>query len=186
MEAVVLTAAALLLVGGLGKVADPGPVTGTLVELWTRATGGSRPVGSTLPGRALGVGEVGLAVLVVLARSSAAGVALALFGAGVAVAGLMGALGRGELPCACFGRHGRRLGYAHALQFPLWAAAAWCVAREPGIGDSLAERAAMLAVAAAAVAAFFVARMWTKLAPLARDRRRPGDGLDGRAGGLAW
>ena len=108
MEAVVLTAAALLLVGGLGKVADPGPVTGTLVELWIRATGGSRPVGSTLPGRALGVGEVGLAVLVV-AR--------------------------------------------------MWAAASCPV---------------LVSVAT------------TKLAPLARDRRRSADGFDGRAGGLAW
>ena len=187
VEAAAVAAAALLLVSGMAKVSDPGPISETLAALWGRVTHRPRAVASSLPGRALGVGEVGLAAFILLGRSPAAGAALALFGAGVAVAGLIGALGRGELPCACFGRHGRRLGYPHALQFPLWAGAAWCVARDPAIGgDDLGGRTAMLAAAAAVAATFLVIRMWTKLVPLARDRRRSAQGFRGHGGGLAW
>ncbi len=172
VDFVVMIAATVLLVSGLVKVVVPGPIAATMLALWSRATGRGAKTGSRLLGRALGSAEIGLSAWIVLGRSTPAGVVLCVFAAGLAAAGLMGVLGAGDVPCACFGGHDRALGYLHVLQLPLWVAAAWCVSRRTELAAGFDGRVAMFGACAAAASGFHVARMWIVLAPTARRRRR--------------
>ena len=98
----------------------------------------------------------------------------------------------GRLPCACFGKSGRVLGYWHILQFPLWMAAAWCVTRDPWLFDTgtrLEQNLVMLAACAGLTTAGHLAVMWRAVHPLARARRRAGRSDASEAGGAgrsAW
>lgn len=194
IDLAVLAASAVLLVSGLVKVVSPGPITGTLAALWSRATGRpgrSRPL---VLGRMLGLVEVGLAAWIALARSVPAALAVGVFALGLAAAGVIGARGADDLPCACFGGHDRSLGYLHVAQLPLWVAAAWCVQARTDLAADLDGRLAMLAAAAALASGFHVARMWTALAPTARGRRQaaaerlldPAASTGPRLGGSSW
>ena len=80
----------------------------------------------------------------------------------------------GGLPCACFGKSDRALGYPHILQLPLWLAVAWSVARDPWMFSAATglERGLALAACAACSTAFQVASMWRAVYPMARQRRR--------------
>ncbi|MDE0601304.1 MAG: hypothetical protein OXI56_05865 [bacterium] len=172
----VLVVAALLLLSGLPKIADPRPVAGTMEWLYDqvsarwRGSGGS-PVDLSRPGRLLGLAEVGVAGWVVLGPSWGAAVALTLLAAGFAAAGLVGALSDVQVACACFGRQGRPLGYFHVLLFPVWVGAAWCVGRVEGFGG-LDERLLALGLCCVGVLCVYLVRMWAALMPLAQHRRR--------------
>ena len=189
----VMAGASILLLGGSAKIVQPRPIAGTLALLWNRATGQARAPGPPLLGWLLGVGEVALAATVVLHRSWTAGAALALFAVGLSAAGAIGVMSGGRLPCACFGRADRALGYPHVLQLPLWMAVAWSVAREPRLldaGTRLEQGLAMLGACAAFSAAFQVARMWRAVYPMARQRRRraaePAVSVAAGAGASSW
>ena len=186
-DLVAMSAASVLLLGGSSKIVRPLPITTTLVMLWNTVTNQARVVGSPRLGRILGVGEVGLAAVIVTARSWTAGLVLVLFAIGLSIAGLIGVLSGGKLPCACFGKGDRPLGYAHVLQLPLWIFAAWGVAREAALfdgGTRLEQALAMLAVCVAFSTAFQVTRAWRAVYPIARERRRrsaepPGSSIAG-------
>lgn len=170
----VMAAGSVLLVGGSSKVVWPRPIASTLAMLWNTVTGQAREAAPFL-GRLLGIGEIGLAAATVVHRSHATAAALALFAVGVSVAGMIGVLSVRRLPCACFGRSDRSLGYPHILQFPLWSAVAWGVAREAslfGEGTRPEQGLAMLAVCAIVSTAFQAARLWRAVYPIARQRRR--------------
>ena len=170
----VMAAACVLLLAGSAKIVQPRPIASTVASLWNAVTGQARPPASPLAGRLLGAGEVALAAAAVLWRSRAAATALLLFAAGLSVAGLIGVLAGRELPCACFGKSERALGYPHMLQLPLWVVAAWSVTRDASLfgGASVTEQGlAMLASCAALVAAFQVVRLWSTVYPMARRRR---------------
>ena len=188
-----MAGASVLLIGGTSKVVQPGPIALTLALLWNRATGQAREAGSPLLGRLLGAVEIVLAAAMVLHRSWATGAVLALFALGLSAAGAIGVMSGGGLPCACFGKSDRALGYPHILQFPLWLAAAWSVAREPwllGAGTGIEQGLAMLAACAAFSTAFQVARMWRAAYPMARQRRRravePAASISADAGAASW
>ena len=165
----------MLLLSGSSKVAQPRPITTTLVMLWNTATGQARSAASPRLGLLLGVGEMGLGAVVATVRSRPAGLVLVLFAVGLSAAGVMGVLSGGKVPCACFGSNDRTLGYGHILQLPLWIFAAWAVAQDPalfGAGTRLEQALAMLAVCAACSTALLVARAWRAVYPMARQRRR--------------
>lgn len=171
----VMTSAAILLLSGSFKLVRPYGIASTLTMLWNAMTGQARQAAPPMLGRLLGVGEIGLAAATVLARSPATAAVLALFAVSLAVAGLLGLMTDGELPCACFGRSDRSLGYPHILQLPLWLVAAWGVTRDPalfGSGDGFEQGLAMLAVCAVASTTFHVARLWLAVHPIVRQRRR--------------
>ena len=169
----VAAAGTVLLVSGFVKIALPGPITATLVLLWNQVSGDLKESEKSIMGRALGLTEVGLAVFVLMGRSLESAIALVVFAVGLAGAGLVGALGGRELPCACFGGNHRTLGYSHVLQFPLWAVAAWCAASSGGaVGSGLGERTALLVGCIAAASAVHIARMWVAVSPITRQRRR--------------
>ena len=184
IDAAVGAAATLLVVSGLVKIASPAPIAATLASLWSQATGHLAPADPLWLGRLLGLAEVGLAVWITLGRSTHAAVALGVFAAGLATAGLMGALGSSAIPCGCFGGHQRSLGYAHALQLPLWVVAAWSVTRRTGPMAPLVARLAMLGVCAAVATSFHVTRAWVALAPAARRRRQTLDAGPGSRWGV--
>ncbi len=178
----VMAAAAVLLVSGTAKVAQPRPIASTLVMLWNAVTGQARGAAPPTLGRLLGAGEIGLAAAVVLARSPAAAAALAVFAVGLSAAGAVGVASGAQLPCACFGRPGRALGYPHILQLPLWLAAAYSVGRVPALfseGTRLEQGLAMLGACAAASAAFHTARLWRAVYPMARQRMARAVGAGG-------
>ena len=171
----VIGAASVLLLSGSSKVARPRPIAATLVMLWNTATRQARSAASPRLGLMLGVAEVGLAAVVATVRSWPAGVVLVLFAVGLAAAGVMGVLSGGKVPCACFGKGDRTLGYGHILQLPLWIFAAWAVAQGGtlfGAGTRLEQALATLAVCAACSTALSVARAWRAVYPIARQRRR--------------
>ena len=171
----VIGAASVLLLSGSSKVARPRPITATLATLWNTATGQARSAVSPRLGLMLGVGEMGLAAVVATVRSWPAGVVLVLFAVGLSAAGVMGVLSGGRVPCACFGRGDRTLGYGHILQLPLWIFAAWAVAQDAtlfGAGTRLEQALAVLAVCAACSTALLVARAWRAVYPMARQRRK--------------
>ena len=171
----VMTSASILLVSGSSKLVWPHPIASTLAMLANTVTGRARQAAPPMLGRLLGVGEIGLVAATVLARSPATAAALALFALGLAAAGVIGVMSEGKLPCACFGRSGRSLGYPHIVQLPLWLVVAWGVTRDPvlfGGGAGLEQGLAMLAVCAMASTTFHVARLWHAVYPIARQRRR--------------
>ena len=172
IDVVVAAAATVLLVSGLVKVAVPGPITATLVSLWRQVTGRISPTGPSWLGRTLGVAEIGLAAWITLGRSTLAAAALCVFAAGLAAAGITGAMGADDVPCACFGGHQRTLGYLHVLQMPLWVMAAWFVSRPMGLVAHFDARLAMLGACATVASGFHVIRTWMALAPAARRRRQ--------------
>ena len=189
----VMAGALVLLLGGFSKIVQPRPIAGTLALLWNRATGQARAAGSPLLGWLLGAGEVVLAATMVLHRSWTTGAALALFALGLSAAGTIGVMSGGGLPCACFGKSDRALGYPHILQLPLWLAVAWSVAREPRMfdaGTGLEQGLTMLAACAACATAFQVASMWRAVYPMARRRRHralePAASVGAGAGGSSW
>ncbi len=172
-ELAVAAAASVLLWSGAAKMVRPRPVTDTLSMLWGRIAGVVRVPRSAVLGLLLGFAEMSLAVFVVLVRSPAAAGALLLFGLALAAAGVVGRLGESEVPCNCFGAHGRPLGYVQIVQLPLWSAAAWSAAQPASaVGAGLDRRAAVLAACLAAVAVVAVARMWYAVLPLTRRRLR--------------
>ena len=194
VDVAVAAAATVLIASGLIKVAQPAPITATLLSLWNKSTGRIRESAPLFLGVALGFGETGLAVWMVMGRSEMAGMAVAAFGAGIAAAGLIGARSGGDLPCACFGGHSRTLGHLHVLQFPLWLAAAWCTAQAPKLVEDFGPRVTMLGACVAVVAGIFVTRMWIGLLPVTRRRLRQAlapavalsDSPRPRDGGLRW
>ena len=192
-DLVVMAGASILLLGGSSKIVQPRPIARTLGLLWNRATGQASAAGSPLLGWLLGVGEVVLAAAMVLHRSWTTGAVLALFALGLSAAGVIGVMSGGGLPCACFGKSDRVLGYPHIAQLPLWLAVAWSVAREPWLfdaGTGLERGLAMLAACAACSTAFQVASMWRVVYPMARERRHralePAASVGAGAGGSSW
>ena len=174
-DLVVIAAASVLLFSGSSKIVQPDPITSTLAMLWNTVTGRARQSGSPLLGRLLGAGEIGLAAAIVLDRSRATAAVLALFALALAAAGAIGVLSGDKLPCACFGKSDRSLGYPHVLQFPLWMAAAWSVTLEASLfsaGTRLEQGLAVLGVCAFVSTAFQTARLWRAVYPIARRRRR--------------
>ena len=170
----VLAGASVLLLSGFSKIAQPRDIAATLALLWNRLRG--QPHANAWPplGRMLGAGEIVLAAAMVLDRSWATGAALVLFALALSAAGAIGVLSSEGLPCACFGKSGRELGYPHILQLPLWVAAAFSVASEPSMlnGSSrLAHSMAMLAFAAVVSTSVQVVKMWRAVYPIARRRR---------------
>ncbi len=192
-DVVVMAGALVLLLGGFSKIVQPRPIAGTLASLWNRVTGQAHAGGSPVLGWLLGAGEVVLAAAMVLHRSWTTGAALALFALGLSAAGTIGVMSGERLPCACFGKSDRALGYPHIVQLPLWLAVAWSVAREPWMfdaGTGLKQGLAMLAACAACSTAVQVASMWRAVFPMALQRRRralePADSLGRAAGGSSW
>lgn len=189
----VMAGASVLLLAGCSKIVSPRPIAATLALLWNTVNGRAR-VGVSPPlGRLLGAGEVALAAAMVMHRSWTVGVALAVFAVGLSAAGVAGVLSGQKLPCACFGKADRALGYPHILQLPLWVAAAAGVTRAPwlfGAGTRLERSLAMLAACAAISTAVHVTTMWRAVYPLARSRRRRADGagMSGAmgAGASSW
>ena len=170
----VMAAACVLMLAGSAKVVQPRPIASTMASLWNVVTGQARPPAPPLVGRLLGAGEFGLAAAAVLGRSRVAASALLLFAVGLSVAGLIGVLAGRELPCACFGKSERALGYPHMLQLPLWMVAAWGVARDASLfggAAALEQSLAMFASCAALVAAVQVVRLGRAVYPMARRRR---------------
>ncbi len=173
IDLVVVTASTVLLNAGYSKIVQPYQITRTLFALWGRVRKSNQTVTSTNVGRMFGIMEVGLALLIVLGRSRAAGIGLVLFAVGLSVAGLVGILSDEKLPCACFGGPERSLGYLQVLQLPLWVLAAWAVARTPTVVSSdMGERTAMLALCLLLAAVPPTARLWRTVVPIARSRRQ--------------
>ena len=190
----VIAAAIILLISGLPKIADPRAIAATLESLWSLAPARTLGAGSwaldlSLLGRLLGAAEVGVAVWLVLGRSWTAAAALTMLTAGFAGAGVLGALTKAKISCACLGKQGRPLGYVHALQFPLWVGVAWSAARG-GQTQPFDQRLILLSVCAACASYLYVARMWTAVLPVARSRRRaverPGAAPSAGRGADAW
>lgn len=189
----VMAGASVLLVAGSSKIVAPRPITATLTMLWNTVTRQARDAVSPQLGRLLGATEVALAVAMVLHRSRPVAAALALFALGLSAAGIIGVISGGRLPCACFGKAGRALGYPHIAQFPLWLAVAWSVAREPWLFDAgtrLEGGLVMLAACACVSTLVHIAAMWRAVHPLARARRRrarrSGASAAAGAGGPSW
>lgn len=108
-HAAVLT---LLLRAGAAKLAVPGPAAAALSEL--RPGRGSVPAGAV---RAFAAAELLVALATVVpALRAAAAAAVALLGAGFALAGALGSARRSHVPCGCFGAGGTR---------PLGASGVW-------------------------------------------------------------
>ena len=189
----VMAAACILLLAGSAKVVQPRPIASTMALLWNAVTGQARPSAPPLVGRLLGAGEVALAAAAVLWRSWASAAVLLLFAAGLSVAGLIGVLAGRELPCACFGKSERALGYPHMLQLPLWVVAAWGVTRDASLfggAAALDQSLAMFGSCVAVVAAFQVVRLWLAVYPMARRRRlraqQTGLSVIGGTGASTW
>lgn len=171
----VMAAATVLLSAGAVKLVSPQPITTTLTMLGSALLPRAQSPLPSILGRLLGATEIGLAATAVSARSAAAAAALALFGLALAGAGAAGVCSKGGIPCACFGKSTRSLGWAHIVQLPLWIVAAWGVSREPALlGDRtpIEQVLFMLAVCAALCATVPVLRLMVNIAPLARQRRR--------------
>lgn len=170
----VMAAAVVLLVAGSAKTVQPAPVAETLAELWRRVGAQLRGSWSLLFGRLLGGFEIGLAVAIVIERSAVPAVALSVFAVGLAAAGVVGIAGTSKVPCACFGRSNRFLGWPQVLQLPLWVAASWGVTRDAsllgeGVGPGLGLF--MLACCAVVSTALLVVRLWRLMYPIAHHRR---------------
>ncbi|WP_419946122.1 MauE/DoxX family redox-associated membrane protein [Candidatus Poriferisodalis sp.] len=191
-ELAVVAASSVLCVAGAAKIVSPVPIASTLSQLWGGAGPSLRPESLRVLGRLVGAVEIGLAAAIVLGRSWAAAAVLVLAACLMAMAGVVGVRRGGGIPCACFGRSDRTLGWPHVAQWPLWLGAAWCVARQPTLVDTT-HRAGysvvLLGISAAAAAAVLVGRVWVKAYPLARHRRRSVMTTARRAGGTevsAW
>lgn len=174
-DLVVMAAATVLMSAGSAKLMSPQPIAATLSMLRSAVVLRAHSSPPTVLGRLLGAAEIGLAAGVVLARTWAASAALALFAFALAGAGAIGVLGKGDIPCACFGKSERTLGWVHIAQLPLWMAAAWGASRDPSLlswATRTEQVLLMLAACAALAATAPVLKLMVNISALARSRRQ--------------
>ena len=170
----VIATASTLIVAGSAKIVSPDAIAVTL-QMLLRVNAGLGPSSWRRVGRLIGIVEVGLATAIVVVRAPVTAAALAAFSVGLAAAGAAGISGGTSIPCACFGKSSRTLGWPHVAQLPLWLAAAWCVSRPPllfGMGTRTEQALAALAVCVCASTVLQVGRLAAAVGPLTRRRLR--------------
>lgn len=161
LDALTWVVAAVLLAAGVSKLLDPGPAAraiGSLVPTAHTGTGAARALGAI-------EAAIGLAVLAIGGRASAALLAAAYLGV---TATSIAAVRRGLPSCGCFGERSARPTWSHvAINVgSLMIAVAGVVHPPVGVGDGLRGGSAIAAfttcalVAAAAVAVVALETTW--------------------------